>query len=348
MHDTPRIRSARGVQREDVFAAADALLAEGKRPTIERVRLKMGRGSPNTVSPMLEHWFASLGSRMSGATSLAPGPGESGLAQSSLPEGVRTAAAALWGEAQREASTQARSAVARELEDLAQREQSLASAQAALRQREDAFAATRAGVDAALAAAQQTSAALEQQLHATSADAQDVRRRLEAELQRLNTRLSDASQAEQRERQGTAQALADLEKDMRQAEERHAGQQRHWLAEVDRARQQVKAWEVEAAKTRERLRKSEEGATARLERERDKAERLLDTERKEADSMRATLATQAAQLAKLGVEAALADERCTQMQLRYEEERAAHQATRQLLTHALGQRTRGRAAPKSG
>ena len=45
---------SRGIQEADVFAAADALLAEGQRPTIERVRLKIGRGSPNTVSPMLE------------------------------------------------------------------------------------------------------------------------------------------------------------------------------------------------------------------------------------------------------------------------------------------------------
>ena len=34
----------RGIQESDVFGAADALLAEGKRPTIERVRLKIGRG----------------------------------------------------------------------------------------------------------------------------------------------------------------------------------------------------------------------------------------------------------------------------------------------------------------
>ena len=43
---------------------AERLLAEGKRPTIERVRLKMGRGSPNTVSPMLERWFVTLGERL--------------------------------------------------------------------------------------------------------------------------------------------------------------------------------------------------------------------------------------------------------------------------------------------
>ena len=44
-------KSTRGVQQEDVWVAADALIEEGLRPTIERVRQKMGRGSPNTVSP---------------------------------------------------------------------------------------------------------------------------------------------------------------------------------------------------------------------------------------------------------------------------------------------------------
>ena len=54
MSQVTELRS-RGIQEADVFTAADALLAEGKRPTIERVRLKIGRGSPNTVSPMLEN-----------------------------------------------------------------------------------------------------------------------------------------------------------------------------------------------------------------------------------------------------------------------------------------------------
>jgi uncharacterized protein (DUF2267 family) len=59
-----QLKSTRGVQQADVWAAADALIAEGLRPTIERVRLKIGRGSPNTVSPMLEAWFATLASRL--------------------------------------------------------------------------------------------------------------------------------------------------------------------------------------------------------------------------------------------------------------------------------------------
>jgi hypothetical protein len=46
-------RVARGVQLEEVWASADAVLAQGERPTIERVRQHLGRGSPNTVAPML-------------------------------------------------------------------------------------------------------------------------------------------------------------------------------------------------------------------------------------------------------------------------------------------------------
>jgi Plasmid replication region DNA-binding N-term len=59
-----RSKSKRGVQQDDVWAAADALVEEGLRPTIERVRAKIGRGSPNTVSPMLEAWFYALGQRL--------------------------------------------------------------------------------------------------------------------------------------------------------------------------------------------------------------------------------------------------------------------------------------------
>ena len=41
--NTPKTTS-RGVQEADVWAAADALIAQGLRPTIERVRQHIGRG----------------------------------------------------------------------------------------------------------------------------------------------------------------------------------------------------------------------------------------------------------------------------------------------------------------
>lgn len=55
---------ARGITEADVFKACDTLLLEGARPTIERVRQTLGRGSPNTISPMLETWFKHLGARI--------------------------------------------------------------------------------------------------------------------------------------------------------------------------------------------------------------------------------------------------------------------------------------------
>jgi hypothetical protein len=55
---SPRISPA------DVFQAADALLIEGYKPTIDRVRMRIGRGSPNTIQDHLEVWWAHLGSRL--------------------------------------------------------------------------------------------------------------------------------------------------------------------------------------------------------------------------------------------------------------------------------------------
>ena len=55
---------SRGVQRQDVWEAADAVLLQGGKPTIERVRQHLGSGSPNTVGPHLEQWFKHLGKRI--------------------------------------------------------------------------------------------------------------------------------------------------------------------------------------------------------------------------------------------------------------------------------------------
>lgn len=55
----------RGITEQDVFEAADNLLARGECPTIERVRQTLGTGSPNTVNRLLDLWWASLSKRMS-------------------------------------------------------------------------------------------------------------------------------------------------------------------------------------------------------------------------------------------------------------------------------------------
>jgi hypothetical protein len=86
---------ARGITEDEVWKACDALLLEGARPTIERVRQKLGRGSPNTVSPMLETWFRHLGARIKDPGAFA--------APTSTPEPIHQAAQHLWEVAQAEA-----------------------------------------------------------------------------------------------------------------------------------------------------------------------------------------------------------------------------------------------------
>src|SRR5258708_29710347 len=76
----------RGVSAGDVERAADALLRSGERPTIEKVREKLGSGSPNTINPLLDTWWKRLSAR------LDAGP----AALHRLPESVAHAAEALW------------------------------------------------------------------------------------------------------------------------------------------------------------------------------------------------------------------------------------------------------------
>ena len=81
-----RAGNPRGITGGDVDRAADALLRYGERPTIERVREALGRGSPNTINPLLDAWWKRLAGR------LDAGP----AALHRLPEPVLLAAEGLW------------------------------------------------------------------------------------------------------------------------------------------------------------------------------------------------------------------------------------------------------------
>jgi hypothetical protein len=74
-----------GVPEDDVFAAADAVLARGERPTVERVRQQLGRGSPARVGGLLDLWWARLAARLKGETRLP-----------ALPSGVSQAFVTVW------------------------------------------------------------------------------------------------------------------------------------------------------------------------------------------------------------------------------------------------------------
>jgi len=79
----------RGITSSDVSHAADTLLRAGERPTIDKVRAKIGKGSPNTINPLLDAWWKTLSAR------LDSGP----AALHRLPETVAHVAEALWMQA---------------------------------------------------------------------------------------------------------------------------------------------------------------------------------------------------------------------------------------------------------
>jgi hypothetical protein len=87
----------RGITQADVSHAADSLLRLGERPTIEKIRSKLGRGSPNTINPMLDSWWKTLSAR------LDAGP----AALHRLPESIAHIAEALWMQALEEGKRRA-------------------------------------------------------------------------------------------------------------------------------------------------------------------------------------------------------------------------------------------------
>jgi len=104
-----------GVSQSDVSHAADALLRSGERPTIDKVRAKIGKGSPNTINPMLDTWWKTLAARLD----LGP------AAFHRLPEVVAHVAEALWMHATEEARTRVRAELKAADRQNAEKEQTL-------------------------------------------------------------------------------------------------------------------------------------------------------------------------------------------------------------------------------
>ncbi|WP_051953372.1 DNA-binding protein [Xenophilus azovorans] len=327
----------RGIQESDVFAAADALLAEGKRPTIERVRLKIGRGSPNTVSPMLERWFATLGERLVGtrARSGAAAGNDAGGMLDVMPVGVRNAAKLLWETARREAEEIQRGELVSAREALQTQQDALAEAQAALAQREDAFAQARVSLDAALASSQQAREALERQIKEHAIEAHRVRTGLEDEIRRLAALLAQAAELQERMRREHADTLAAKDQDLRQAEARHDAHEKRLLAEVDRTRQAAKALEADLARERQRRIQSEEAAAQTLEVGRRTLRETQQIAQQVERELRERIAQQAGLLAQARAESSAVQQQLEHIDRELGEERKSHEETRRLLAGAL-------------
>lgn len=256
---SPR-QGGRGITEQDVWTAADALLMAGQRPTIERIRQQLGRGSPNTVSPYLDAWFAGLGARLQGMG--CAGRGGATLPDgAAMPEPVARAALDLWTLALHEghkaleaqAAAQRAELDARGAELAAQRE-ALEQARAVLHERvtsaETAAADARQARDEAQAQARRAQALLID----AQADAVASRQALAA--------ARDAAQAAQ---EAHAKHRAQWDAERAKLVERADASERRWMLELDAARESVKSLQQERRQLQRELQETQAGLAAMTE-----------------------------------------------------------------------------------
>lgn len=264
------VRGPRGVQMDEVWAAADAVLALGERPTIERVRQQLGRGSPNTVGPMLDGWYGALAKRLREPADAAE---QDAGADAPLPAPVIRAAKALWGRALQHADERALAQFTKAHEDLNNQAEALRLAQEALTQeterlaeRSEAYGVAMQAKDAQIAEQGRMVQELQQQL----ASNQEMLAAARSEILQLRL-AADADRRRHEAKEVEHQA------ERTRLEERAQAQERRLNVEVDRARQEVKRFEQQLETEAKRSTKTLTEALDR-ERELDKQLGLLTSE----------------------------------------------------------------------
>jgi hypothetical protein len=273
---------ARGITEAQVHAAADALVAAGERPTVERIRAHLGSGSPNTVTRLLETWWAALGQRLAARSRIAV----------EAPDVVQRLVGDLWEEAIAAGRELAEAALAPEREELQQARNALAAQQAqdaaaiaAASQAREAADQARALAEARLAEALRRADQLEGQL----ADGTAHRAALSASIERLEQDRAELTTRLQAEHVTTAQ-----EREAQAAHVRAVEDRAH--AEVDRARQETQDLRGQLraiASERGRERESLETALKKARTELSVAQRDLAKQTGRADTLeRQLLASQ--------------------------------------------------------
>ncbi len=226
---TPVRRSPR-IGQADVFRAADELLLEGNRPTIDRVRMRLGRGSPNTINEHLDAWWLKLGARLRDIP---------GREFPQLPERTAQALLTLWNEALEGAQDTLRGSITARESEVAAREQALSAAATELSERESALAARAAGLQESIGLAKDQLLAANQRAERLEASLADR----DAESIRLRSRMESAEAQAETLRGKLDAANAAHQAERTKLEERNEAAESRWLTEVDRVRQSAKEQE---------------------------------------------------------------------------------------------------------
>jgi hypothetical protein len=211
---------ARGIDEAAVFEVADRLLSQGHRPTIERVRRELGRGSPNTVNRHLDEWWASLAERMRLSSE--------GAVPASLLELCGRLYTGLKAEASRDAD---------------QLRKNLQGEQQRLEQARQALDAEKVGVAATVRELRSELSAVHQKL----AQALEQIRVLDRDLARERQAAAQATQAAQAAAEERVRSEATSTAELLRAREQAAAHEKRLLIEIDRVREDAKRQRAEHA-----------------------------------------------------------------------------------------------------
>lgn len=227
-----------GVPETAVFEAADAVLARGERPTVERVRLELGRGSPARVGGLLDQWWEQLAGRLRGETRL---PG--------LPAEVAQAFTAIWQQATLQAQAVVEQSLAAQRQVLIEEREHLAQLQeqgrldaARVRQQATEAMASRQAAETRLA----DLATLLDQRAAQIEDLRQQRAELNSQRDEALAQTADLREQLQALHSQSQQARIDQERYTRDVEDRA-------FREIDRAREESKALSAQVKESREHL-----------------------------------------------------------------------------------------------
>jgi Plasmid replication region DNA-binding N-term len=164
-----------GVTREQVFESADALVREGRNPTVVAVRTRLGGGSPNTITPRLAEWKALHETQQAQAMPPPPEPVETVMRQV-WGAAWQQAQAQLQGE--REALSAARQEIAKEraamLAEISRMDAQLESTKEAITKGTEALAAERRAHEQTRREAREARALAEERLESNQRQAREL------------------------------------------------------------------------------------------------------------------------------------------------------------------------------
>jgi septal ring factor EnvC (AmiA/AmiB activator) len=215
---------ARGITEADVLEAADALLARGERPTIERVRQELGRGSPNTVNRHLDVWWTSLAQRVQGRSG------------TTLPASLLELCSRLYMGVRDQARVEAQAAVA-----LA--EDRLNTALTDLETQKNALLLERAGI---AAAGEKLAAELASQRERNEVLAGE-KASLQGEIAQAKLIAADATASAMASRDALDAALGKHKAEIKRVRDQWEGNEKRWLNEIVHLREDAKRSRAEHA-----------------------------------------------------------------------------------------------------